>query len=49
MVRDAKALYRLLKKHPSVQSSFTYLSDENHATVLHEAIYRSFKLLYPEK
>ena len=45
MVADAKKLITLLKKRTDkkLQVSFQYFPDEDHATILHEAVYRAFK------
>jgi predicted alpha/beta superfamily hydrolase len=44
MRRDAKRLYRLLKKvkQKEWRVSFTMMRKENHATILHNALYRVF-------
>jgi len=46
---DANLLAEKLKKAKSKQVKvfFDYLPDENHATIMHEAVSNSFKLLYP--
>jgi len=45
MIADAKKLAEILKKDPDkkLQVSFQYFPDEDHATILHEAVYRAFK------
>ena len=35
------------KEGKNVKVFFDYLPDENHATIMHEAVSNSFKLLYP--
>lgn len=47
MEGDAKKLVELLKKKNSknLQVSFGYFPDENHATILHLAVYRAFQSL----
>tara|TARA_R110000737_G_scaffold151521_1_gene180815 strand:+ start:26325 stop:27131 length:807 start_codon:yes stop_codon:yes gene_type:complete len=49
MRRDAKKLAKLLKKSGSVtkQLEFNKLKNEDHATVLHNAIYQGLEILYP--
>lgn len=49
MQRDARKLYQLLRKQRKnkISPHFRYLPDEDHRTVLHEALYRSFRMLYP--
>jgi hypothetical protein len=46
---DANLLAEKLKKAKSKQVKvfFDYLPDENHATIMHEAVSNSFKLFYP--
>lgn len=48
MVNKAKELSEILKKPMAVdlQSSYHFFPKENHATILHIALYESFKLLY---
>ena len=51
MVRDAKKLARLLrkgKKH-NVQVQFGYFGAENHASIMHAALYEGFLRLKPKK
>ncbi len=45
MERDAKHLYRLLKENvtPKLQVEFDFLKKENHATILHHAVYDAFE------
>ena len=51
MYDDAKELEQTLKKYggDKVEVSFDYLSNETHATIIHQAVYNAFKLLYPAK
>lgn len=46
---DANILADKLKgtKNKHVQVYFDYLPQENHATIMHQAVYNAFKLLYP--
>jgi len=46
---DANLLAEKLKKAKSKQVKvfFDYLPDENHATIMHEAVSNSFNLIYP--
>lgn len=46
MYNQARALYKLLKKHPRLITHFDYLPDELHSTVMHQAVYNAFKRLY---
>lgn len=50
MIKDAKKLYRFLKKSKSagIKSIFNYLPKEDHATILHNSVYNSFRILYPK-
>jgi uncharacterized protein len=34
-------------KSKKVKVSFDYLPNENHATILHQAVHNAFKILYP--
>lgn len=45
MVKDAKRLYRALKKikMKQLRVSFDYLSDKNHATIYHQALMNAFQ------
>jgi hypothetical protein len=51
MEADAKALAEVLSKSgkPQMKVHFVPLPDENHATILHESVYRIFKLLGAKK
>lgn len=51
MEREAKSLSELLKNSgkPNLKSEFLFLSDENHATILHQSVNDIFKLMYPFK
>ena len=44
MVNDARALYKKLKSihHPAMQLEFEYFGGEDHASILHQAVYRAF-------
>ena len=46
---DANVLVEKLRKigNPSLNVSFDYLPDENHATIAHQAIFNAFRRLYP--
>lgn len=49
MYDDALALSETLKTNGGAQMKvyFDYLPDEIHATIIHQAVYNAFKLLYP--
>lgn len=51
MEREAKNLAELLKNSdkPNLNSEFLFLSNENHATILHQSVNDTFKLMYPYK
>lgn len=51
MERDARDLLKKLKKNKPENFSvaFEYLPKEDHATILHEAVYRAFKALFGKK
>ncbi|WP_417370760.1 alpha/beta hydrolase [Gelidibacter japonicus] len=51
MEREAKSLAELLKNSgkPNLNSEFLFLSNENHATILHQSVNDTFKLMYPYK
>lgn len=50
MERDAKNLFSLLQKNTSgCTLKFHYFGNEDHATILHNSIYKAFELLYPKK
>ncbi len=50
MVRDAKALYSLLKKKlPASKLKFDYLPKETHATILHRCVYNALEFLNADK
>lgn len=46
---DANVLAEKIKevKNKNIKVSFDYLPQENHATIMHQAVSNSFKLLYP--
>lgn len=46
MESDAKRLAKGLKASPNLRSYFEYFPKENHATVLHQAVYSAFRALY---
>ena len=51
MEREAKSLAEFLKKSgkPNLKAEFLFLSNENHATILHQSVNDIFKLMYPNK
>lgn len=51
MVRDAKKLARLLRqgKKPNVRVQFAYFGAENHASIMHAALYEGFLRLKSKK
>lgn len=51
MIREASGLNKALKKSGNKNLTLTYnlMADENHATILHNAIYYAFLNLYPYK
>lgn len=46
MYIDAQVLYNMLKTGTNIRLFFDYLPDESHATVLHQAAYNAFKMIY---
>lgn len=50
MYNDAVRLHRILKKHggQDMKVIYDYLPNEIHSTVIHQAVYNGFKLLYPK-
>jgi uncharacterized protein len=44
---DANLLAEKLKGGKNVKVFFDYLPQENHGTIMHEAVSNSFQLLYP--
>jgi len=49
MYDSALQLEQTLKRlHPKIQLSFDYLPGELHSTVIHQAVYNAFRLLYPK-
>ncbi len=44
----AKKLYKQVKSADKVKGQFEYLKDEDHASILHEALYRGFKGFFQE-
>jgi predicted alpha/beta superfamily hydrolase len=49
MENDAKKLSEILRLSGTASLQFLYLPNENHLTILHNSVYKSFELLYPEK
>jgi predicted alpha/beta superfamily hydrolase len=51
MENDAKNLSKLLKKgqYSNLTTHFAYFPEENHATILHQALYKAFLQLYARK
>ena len=49
MVGDAKALYKKLTKINGLSSAYMYLQFENHATILHNALYKSLGVIQNPK
>ncbi|WP_027125408.1 alpha/beta hydrolase [Gelidibacter mesophilus] len=51
MEREAKSLANLLKNSgkPNLKAEFLFLPNENHATILHQSVNDTFKLIYPYK
>jgi hypothetical protein len=49
MIRDAMNLVDALKKLKKPTVSYEVMSDENHATILHNSIYQAFLKLFPYK
>jgi hypothetical protein len=49
MEEDAKLLAEKIKgtKSKNINVFFDYLPQENHATIMHQSVSNSFKLLYP--
>ncbi|WP_276133603.1 alpha/beta hydrolase [Polluticoccus soli] len=43
MERDAKELSKIVKSNKSFNTTFHYMPDEDHATILHHAVYDAFK------
>lgn len=48
MYKEAKMLYKAVRKHQNITAFFDYLPDELHSTVIHRAVYDGFKQLYPK-
>ena len=42
----AKKLYKEVKKEDGIKTQFEYFKDEDHASILHEALYTGFKTYY---
>ncbi|WP_130734384.1 alpha/beta hydrolase [Flavobacterium sp. J27] len=50
MIRDAKTLASELKKYPNkIKSDFQFFPKENHATILHNSLYKAFLIEFPYK
>lgn len=49
MVKDAKSLALLLSKTKTKKVDFVVFPEENHATILHNSLYKAFSLLFPIK
>jgi len=49
MENDTKKLYELLQLQKNVKANFLPLPEENHLTILHNALYKGFEFLYPKK
>lgn len=51
MYEDAVKLNEVLHKNggTNMKVSYDYLQDEVHATIIHQAVYNAFKLLYPKQ
>lgn len=47
MVKDAKSLALLLSKIETKKTDFVIFPEENHATILHNSLYKAFSLLFP--
>jgi len=46
---DARKLTDILRSSGNASLKFLYLPKENHLTILHNSVYKSFELLYPKK
>jgi len=49
MENDAKKLSALLQQQKNVKVNFLLLPEENHLTILHNALYKGFGFFYPKK
>ncbi|MEO5788021.1 MAG: alpha/beta hydrolase [Gelidibacter sp.] len=51
MEREAKSLVDVLKNagKPNLKAEFLFLPNENHATILHQSVNDTFKLMYPNQ
>jgi len=49
MEDDGKKLSEILRSSGTASVKFLYLPKENHLTILHNSVYKSFELLYPKK
>ncbi len=48
MYQAGESLYQTLKGHQNLHVVFDYMPTELHSTVIHQAVYNAFKLLYPK-
>jgi predicted alpha/beta superfamily hydrolase len=50
MYEAAVALSEILKKNngPKMETHYDYLPSELHSTVIHQAVYNAFRMLYPK-
>lgn len=49
MEGDAKKLSEILRSSGATSLKYLFLPNENHLTILHNSVYKSFELLYPKK
>jgi len=49
MEGDAKKLSEILRLSGTTSLKFQFLPEENHLTILHNSVYKSFEFLYPKK
>jgi predicted alpha/beta superfamily hydrolase len=49
MEEDAKKLLDILRSSGTTSAKFLFLPNENHLTILHNSVYKSFEILYPKK
>ncbi|RAJ08349.1 hypothetical protein LX64_00997 [Chitinophaga skermanii] len=48
MFKDAEKLFQVLKTNRNMRVEFDYMPGELHSTVIHQAVYNAFKILYPK-
>ena len=48
MYNEAETLYNTFKSNKNVNVKFDYMPAESHSTVIHQAVYNAFKILYPK-